>query len=599
MAKTSSIQSVDCSGIGLEKITTQLDKLTNLTRLDLSNNRLSEVPRLGRRIRSLNLSHNRLTSAKLNRIPISVQHLDLSHNQLAYLPVGLLALNQLQSLELTENSINCDCDTLHIRNWLQTKHVRSEHSVVCSGPTQVKGKPWLQVRISDLCSGSAEDIWNDEDENNIMLGDQAIFEQASEEKPSEDELGKDYLPIEKNLFKRQLDDLSNVTETFEHDDEGSGAYDGLPRIDVEAEIDASGDSDTSTPLPLARFHGVNVETTTNAEEEEGSGSDVPLVRFDTKSQEDDNSTVIITTTEADEDEQFYEPQTLGIFKDVSLHTIDDTTPITPISEAPIEKEVVEETGLSRMSNTQQASPVKNDPPTSDDTTDNAESTYILLLILGILLVGLIAFVVIRRKTANQRREADAENANGKEMLAMNKERLGKPINGNNGDRTNTNGGEIIPLIGNRDKWDSRIVPQHGLSQPDQEELRRAQEPLLKKLAEPGEYESVVEKPEPMPRTHRSSRPNSSGSNERANENNNNVENEPKPDIQVNDDPVAEDSSYAPISPKPARYSPVYSPETGRVKIKLTETQRPRTPMLVSRTRSNAGELITTPLRQPQ
>ena len=52
--------------------------------------------------------------------------------------------------------------------------------------------------------------------------------------------------------------------------------------------------------------------------------------------------------------------------------------------------------------------------------------------------------------------------------------------------------------------------------------------------------------------------------------------------------------YTPKSPNLKRYSPVYSPETGRVKIKLTETPKPKTPLLVTRSRSNAGQIITTP-----
>lgn len=37
------------------------------------------------------------------------------------------------------------------------------------------------------------------------------------------------------------------------------------------------------------------------------------------------------------------------------------------------------------------------------------------------------------------------------------------------------------------------------------------------------------------------------------------------------------------------YLQVYSHDTGRVKIKLTETARPKTPILVTRSRSNAGD----------
>jgi hypothetical protein len=52
--------------------------------------------------------------------------------------------------------------------------------------------------------------------------------------------------------------------------------------------------------------------------------------------------------------------------------------------------------------------------------------------------------------------------------------------------------------------------------------------------------------------------------------------------------------YPPVSPRSARYSPVYSPETGRVKIKLTETPKPKTPVVVTRSRSRAGDYVNTP-----
>jgi len=58
--------------------------------------------------------------------------------------------------------------------------------------------------------------------------------------------------------------------------------------------------------------------------------------------------------------------------------------------------------------------------------------------------------------------------------------------------------------------------------------------------------------------------------------------------------LSDDEVFLPEEAAPKRYSPVYSPETGRVKIKLMETPKPKTPMLVTRSRSNAGAYITTP-----
>lgn len=550
------IESIDCSGLGLTHINHQLAKLTNLIHVDLSHNNLTEMPRLGRRIRTLNLSYNRIESRKIHRIPSNVRHLNLAQNQLTEVPNRLLQLDHLESLDLTGNVIKCNCDTMHARNWLQTKRV--EAKLICSSPAATKGLSWLEVEMSPLCHSPADDIWDIE--TNQMLGDEPVVENTSEENPSEEELGKDYLPFEQShLFKRQLDALD-----ADDIDDGSGSGSGDSEFHINATLRA-------------------LETTT-ADDQEGSGSGVSLISS-TSTPIEELHVITSTTTELYDDETVVKPFTLGIFKDATLFTIDTTTATTVTNE--------EEQLLARISSSHSSLPVKNDPLTIDEKTDNSESTYVLLVILTILLVGLIAFVVIRRKTARQRRDADAENANGKEMLAMNKERLGKPLNGNNG---NSNGGEVVPLIGNRDNWDSHKAPGHGLTRDDQEELRKAQEPLLKKIEEPVENGHA-----PPVKPIRVSRPNSAVSNHSPIENNNNNELPPKadqPEIHINPNPSPE-PTFAPISPKPARYSPVYSPETGRVKIRLAETPKPRTPMLVNRTRSNAGELITTPLRKPE
>lgn len=551
------IQSIDCSGIGLETINNQFAQFTKLIIIDVSHNNLTRVPRLGRFVRTLDLSHNLIVSEKLHHIPSSVQTVNLAHNHLTEVPNRLLQLDHLERLDLTGNPIKCNCDTLHARIWLNSKRVKT--TMVCSGPATTKGLSWDEVNMSDVCDSPKDEIWDIE--SNLMLNDQAVIEDKSVENPSEDEFGKDYLPFEQRVFKRQLD-----TQDTDDSEEGSG----LDAIDN----DFAGSGDTEITSVSFAQNRISLETTT-ATDEEGSGSDIAPISLSTNNTDIDS---ISTTTDPYEDDVILKPHTLGIFKETETTTIPSTT----------EEDVL----LARISNSHSSAPVKIAPQATEANTETSDSTYVLLVILGLLLVGLIAFVVIRNKTANARRAADAENANGKEMLVMSKERLGKPINGNNG---NNNGGEIIPLIGERDKWNPSKASEHQITRPDLDELQKAQEPLLKKIEEP-----IHTEPETTKFTNQS-RPTSVASNHTPFENNNNSELSPKtesPDIHINIDPAPE-STYAPISPKPARYSPVYSPETGRVKIKLTETPKPRTPMLVNRTRSNAGDLITTPLRKPE
>lgn len=558
------IDSIDCSGCGLETTDNEFAQLTNVRTIDLSHNNLTRVPRLARRVHTLDLSNNRIVSEKLQQLPLGVRTLNLAHNQLTEVSNKLLQLDHLESLDLTGNMIKCNCDTIHARNWLHSKRVKSR--LVCSSPTATKGLSWDEVRISDVCDSPTEEIWDIE--SNDMLNDQAIGDAMSLEN-AEEEFGKDYLPFEQHVFKRQIE-KEDTNDTAE----GSGAD------TKDIDLTGSGDSELN-PLRL-EIMDASLETTTVAEEEEGSGNTGSVIAA---SSPDIETNATSTTTEQYEDELVMQPQTLGIFKETVLHKFDETTPIPETTE--------DEVLLARITNSHSSSPVKTASQATEENTETSESTYVLLLILGILLVGLIAFVVIRKRTANARRDADAENANGKEMLVMSKDRLGKPINGSNGN--NGGGGEVIPLIGERDKWNPRKQAEHQVTRPDQEELKKAQEPLLQKIDEPLETEAV-----PAQYTN-TSRPSSVASNNPRYENNNNNELSPKsenPEIHKNNDPAPE-STYAPISPKPARYSPVYSPETGRVKIKLAETPKPRTPMLVNRTRSNAGELITTPLRKPE
>lgn len=552
-----SIKSIDCSRIGLETINDQFAKLTNLVSIDLSHNKLTRVPpRLGRNVHTIDLSYNRIASEKINRIPSSVRNLNVEHNSLTEVPSRLLQLDHLKRLDLTGNVIKCNCDTLNARNWLSSKGVKA--TLFCSS-TAYKNRSWDEINISEVCVGHVKDIWDIE--SNLMLNDQPMVKVDSVDF-SEEEFGKDYLPYERRVFKRQLDEQENNDSV-----EGSG-------MDAtESDLNGSGDSEI-TSLSIGKTR--DLETTT-ADDQEGSGSNVPLISL--SSSDVEISSTSTPTTDLYDDEMLL-PHTLGIFREATLHKFDETTPIDTTTE--------EDAVLARMPNSLSSAPMKNAPATTEGSVDSSESTYALLVILGILLVGLIAFVVIRKKTSRARREADAENANGKEMLVMSKERLGKPINGNNG---NHNGGEVVPLIGERDQWNPR--QHHQVTRPEQEDLQSTQQPLLHQIEEP-----VHNEPSEHANYSEPSRPSSVVS---KHENNNNNEDSPKspenPDLHINNNaPI--DSTFAPVSPKPARYSPVYSPVTGRVKIKLAETPKPRTPMLVNRTRSNAGDIITTAVHKP-
>jgi Leucine-rich repeat (LRR) protein len=92
----------------IEKISPEIAKLTNLTRLNLSGNQLTELPSAIGELTGLNnldLSRNQLTELPFAiREVTSLSNLDISYNQLTKLPVSIFPiLNRLQSCSLWPN----------------------------------------------------------------------------------------------------------------------------------------------------------------------------------------------------------------------------------------------------------------------------------------------------------------------------------------------------------------------------------------------------------------------------------------------------------------------------------------------------------------
>lgn len=637
IGRTATIQSLDCSGIGIAKLTNQLDKLTNLTQLDLSNNQLSELTGLRRRIETLNLSHNRIPSGKLTKIPSLVQHLNLSHNDITYIPLDFKKLLHLRTLELNGNPINCTCDTLDVRNWLNEKNVFMGHVVKCASPLNLKGKPWLQVRQSDVCQHV------DDTENELMLGDQPVFDSegpAAELNENSNELESDFM-----LLKNEKSAEHVVTETIDTHDGVEGSGD----VDIDVSLPLHSDENTMAPAdiqlttmpspiiePRMALHDTN-DTTSPSEpdyddDDEGSGSGggvlfipsiSPRIVQDVNNSSDEDYDDLMLTNAHD----------LGIFgnvngSDVSLGIQQSDEQPTTMAQLPIEETVAPPIVIADVESIRPIEDITENkseismpvvPPPDVDATntiaqesqpEQGQSTMILLIILGVVLVGLLAFIIVKKRrtnSRNRREKRDEEAPAGTELLDMDKNKPGKSI----GNDRNGNG-EFIPLMGNK--------PAANGHQKPSDDLSKAQEPLLKKLEEPHmEADGLDSK---QPEDHNDSadhqlpvveRPNVAESN-----NNNVVQTEPPqrpgrspvppyrrkqtdqaPAIhnQYNGHPPTDgddDEVFAPVSPRQGRYSPVYSPDTGRVKIKLAEMPKPKTPMLVTRSRSNAGDIILTP-----
>lgn len=422
LGKTSDLHSLDLSAMNLTKINNQLDKLTNLSKVDLSENRLSEINSLGaKRIRILNLSGNRITSGKLGKVPATVKHLNLSHNDITILTDAFKRFIHLKSLELAHNPINCTCETLDIRNWLQERNVWTEKPIQCMAPLKFKGRSWLQIRQSEVCdphglesprmlpfSDTSDDV------NDLMLGDDPNAGDSEEkEVPPEDDIEPDFLRVEDHKLARRTEELDVASDFAE--DEGSG-YESdeniKPKIDL-LESEGSGDE---------------TEHIVNHTE--------PKSNDDVKESMNNSSEIIVTSNDTGESTTLIAEGTFSSNGDTENTNGDSNKP-------------------------KQSEKIENNP------VHESKSTYILLAILGVLLIALILYVATKRsknsKGGNRRNKNDIESP-AQEMLKMDKRNLGKPIQ---------NPVEFIPLI-----------PEKH-SQEKKPNICNGEEPLLQKLNEVG------------------------------------------------------------------------------------------------------------------
>lgn len=573
------IHSLDLSSINLDTIPVELNSLQNLTHLDLSKNHLTKLTKLNNRIRSLDLSHNRLTSSEIVKISPKIRIVNLSYNQITHLPLDVMHFKSLKSINLIGNRIDCSCETLTVRDWLHQNNVWMNKHTICASPLEVRHQPWDKVSIKKVCSIN-EQI---NDENKIDS-----HHRHSRELELSEFIAEEFLPYNSHsILKRQVPN----DDSLNHSDDGSGSED-IPE-DINDVIDnGSGEgSGTDPDIDIEAIENVSPEDYDD-EPEDGSGSGFGLLPLDVNTHGEENH----TTEEPDTgyDEPSKRPIELNIFE--GIRPVDETT-IAPI-EPLVEKIEQAQDGKERVGPIA-IPPVPPAPiGTPADSTDNSDdqnkkpeessSTYILLAVLGILLVSLIAYVVVKRRN-NRRRSSynrnDAENVREIEMLDMKKNTNGKQPDV-----------EIIPLMPKKEQpkiergmgdpnkeINSNIQPLHGATYPkiDAVPLKQNDVPqTTDALPESNNNFSEIQ-PEPsqeLPKT--------------ADEIDDNTTN--KPIQNGHNGHLSDDEVFLPEEPTIKRYSPVYSPETGRVKIKLIETPKPKTPMLVTRSRSNAGAYITTP-----
>ncbi|XP_035917022.1 protein windpipe [Anopheles stephensi] len=645
--KSQPIARLDLSGLELTKVPGVLENVRNITELDLSRNRLAEVNHLGKRIRKLDLSHNRITSAKLARLPPFVESLNLTFNDLTYLPLNLMKLKRLRYIELANNPINCTCETLHIRNWLTSRHVWSDEHVKCMAPAEFKGQPWLQVRQLDVCNPSVVEErkegyrWDDyEDENELMLGD-APQPEANEE--DEDDFKREYFPVGEKVKRNEPPIVVNNSEDEEASGEGPaiGADSSIGEDERRKVFDGPVDEGSGEPDESPRVID-DVVDDGEAEEDQtddGSGSGGGLLLMNIGAIDIDHvSSTTVSTIEPDHSSVEEEPEEspmefpslhedLGIFREedeeqTSLGTTSDET----TSEATNARVMIGAAGVMKTASDAGGSGGSSETPLVEDdaavatqSEEDNQKTYLLLAILGIILVALIIMVVCKRKpdSRNRRGKYDVETANGqgREMKEMNKNLLEKgPADRNGHGAGSPATPEQTPLM-SPDKTDYERVfgdPQKTAFSPVKPVRTSLEKPMesFKPIAAERRTNDPAQHGAPVAdNNNTTSLPNGNGALHNGDASPAGVHKPPNHVPSANGDVTDPDGHlavpmesprskryspiYVPTSPKSDRYSPVYSPETGRVKIKLTETPKPKTPILVTRSRSRAGDIITT------
>jgi Leucine rich repeat len=591
------IKSLDLSNNQLTKLTNQLELLVNVTELNLSHNQLTQVHKLNfANLEKLDLSHNRITSAKLKKLPKNVIHLNLANNEITYMPVDFMKLKKLRSLELAGNPLNCTCNTLHVRNWITYHHVWSDKTILCASPMTVKGQPWLQARQNDICIEPSSTTtqrskynWdNYEDDNEIMMADQPQDDtdktetdveydedEPEEETPEDDKPVEDETPADEDTPTN--DDEKPTEDDSDKDNKDIWKNDEKPEDNEEKPEADDNDDDkkdeqlipvSQEPEPDHDGSSVEPETVSHQATDEGSAD----------GEEGSGGVAIHSVSEEPEEgeESGSGIPSLGIFDDRAEPTVGT---------------VVQKDSLTDVNAPENLTPADVEKASQENIT----GTYILLGILALCLVSLMAFVAMKnRKEKNRNRRYDVEKNGATELQDMDKSLLGKPLDKNgNG---NGKAPEQSPLINeypihkeDRPTYASFQPPEITVDGPKAAPRDRSQQNLNENIPNGnGHVEPVHQSPI------NGSVPRSPDSDDEIFHPANGSPDMPA-SLNVSPEPA---KRYSPIytsqSPRSDRYSPVYSPETGRVKIKLTETPKPKTPLVVTRSRSRAGDYVNTP-----
>lgn len=577
----------------------------------------------------LNLANNRIQTLSFVHLPSSVSSLDLTNNLLKDVPSDIGHLVGLEHLEMEGNPLDCSCENLLARDRLLIANVYIDN-VKCASPSKSKGKSWLELKLKDICKVPKT-------ENNLMdmmMGDQPI---------DAVQIGAETTKLKSMplVAKSDLDDGNVIqgSDPVEDDDQIQFlkvGHNSSPSPYSQIEGSGEGDDAEHTTMiifmepKMQKIHdkglsAENEQTTVDTiegsgDENEGSGESItfaPIIFDDTPTTPYEelrpDSVHPYFTEEEQSSTEFPLPEPMSPLYTGGPDWNKDPSP-EPTTEKAATSPSTRDTTVFEQIRVTQANEVRGQiRAESEELAPHKTGTYVCIAIIVILLVGLIGFAIIKgqmRKRRDRRllrqQKRDVEKAS-KEMVDMNKSLLGKPAG-------------VEAPVDKKVNGKYELVPTHETPQ---------------KKSENGELSNGVNKTNNNGL--RTDSPRDTNQNKSSSRDNNLVDDRPQqhetsfdsepasPDSRKDTNSLSSEDIFVPINdddnPKlngtgdsdisqplingdqntdsdflsPSReYVPVYSPDMGRVRIKMTETPKPKTPVLVTRSRSNAGDIIITP-----
>lgn len=628
--KHHNINILDLSHNNITKLSHELDRLTEIVTLDLSTNGITDINKFlnnAKKLVHLNLANNRIRQLTLTYLPASVSSLDLTNNLLQDLPSDFEHLSSLEHFELDGNPLNCSCTNIRARDRLLSRNVFID-KVKCSTPLKYAGRSWLQLKTKEVCTVPEKDdldvMMGDEPFDVEKIGDDTtalksmalvssdVLEGTRLEKSMEDDDSVQFMKV---------DHHHNTSPSSLSEIEGSGAEEesttmsSVSDVHQEQRINANLMA-TDQIIPFTNTHSTEDDIYGS-----GGGSGSGIIEFDEKESTVETTTPLLPDFEPERVHRYFDNEGIdnngtgfpqvqmpGIFLGGHDWHKNTESPVTDRIATPM---MTPDTTISETlsaTNTKELESITN---ANDKPAPHKTGTYVCVAIIIVLLVGLIGFAIMkgqirkrrdRRLLRQQKRDIEAS----KEMVDMNKSLLGKPA-------------AVETPIEKKVNGNYELVPTH--------------EPLQKKensdFSNGKTHGDTNDRRTNSPRDTNQNKSNSKDHNYALDKTPTPVqdlsfESATLPDSKKDTNSLSSEDIFVPMHQEPSRmngiadsdlsqplingdqntdsdflspsreYVPVYSPDMGRVRIKMSETPKPKTPVLVTRSRSNAGDIVITP-----